>query len=86
MSASTQTKVIVVKPEKSVLAAFALTFFFGPLGLLYASTLGGIILLILAVFVGIFTFGIGGLITWPVAMVWGVLSALASKRKTPETV
>ena len=86
MSESTPTKVIVVKPEKSVLAAFALTFFFGPLGLLYTSILGGIILFVVALLLAIFTFGFGALITWPVAMVWGVLAALASKRNKSVTV
>lgn len=78
---STTTNVIVVKPEKSVMAAFFLTFLFGPLGLLYATIGGGIFMIIVAIIVGVVTFGLGALVTWPVAMIWGVLAALASKRK-----
>ena len=76
-----QTTVVVAKPEKSVLAAFFLTFLFGPLGLLYASVGGGIFMIIVAIILGAVTLGLGFLITWPVAMIWGVLAASASKRK-----
>jgi phage-related minor tail protein len=75
---------VVAKPEKSVLAAFFLTLLFGPLGLLYASVGGGIFMIIVAIILGFVTLGLGVLITWPAAMIWGVLAALASKR-TPST-
>lgn len=86
MSDSPSTTIIVAKPEKSVLAAFFLTVLFGPLGLLYATVGGGIFMIIVAMIVGAVTFGLGALITWPVAIIWGVLAALASKRGQPKAI
>jgi hypothetical protein len=73
------TTIIVAKTRKSVIAAFFLTFLFGPLGLLYASIGGGIFLIIVAAIVVPLTAGLAFFIVWPIAMIWGVLSALASK-------
>jgi hypothetical protein len=39
-----QQTVVVVAPTKSVGVAFLLTFLFGPLGLLYAFVIGGIVM------------------------------------------
>lgn len=80
----TTTTIIVAKTEKSVVAAFLLTFLFGPLGLLYATVGGGISMIIVALILGAVTLGLGALITWPVAMIWGVVAALASKRGQPK--
>ena len=76
------TTIIVAKPEKSVMAAFLLTLLFGPLGLLYASIAGGIIMIILVPF----TLGIGALIVWPISMIWAVITAVASKSARPATL
>ena len=73
--------VVIAKTEKSVVAAFFLTLLFGPLGLLYATIGGGIFLIIVAIIAGFVTFGFGALVTWPVAIAWGVLAALFSKRR-----
>lgn len=84
--AQTNTTIIVnAKPEKSVVAAFFLTLLLGPLGLLYATITGGIIMIILAIIIGAVTFGFGSLVTWPVAIVWGVIAAAASKKGQPKT-
>ncbi|EDQ05589.1 hypothetical protein DSM14862_02574 [Sulfitobacter indolifex] len=74
------TTIIHAKPQKSVVAAFFLTLLFGPLGLLYATVAGGIVLIILAILIGVVTFGLGALITWPVSIIWGVVAAMMSKR------
>lgn len=79
------TVIIVAKQEKSVVAAFLLTFLFGPLGLLYATITGGIIMIIAALILGAVTLGFGVLITWPAAMIWAVIAALASKSGEPKT-
>lgn len=76
----TTTTIIIAQPEKSVIAAFLLTLLFGPLGLLYATIGGVIFLIIVAMILGTVTLGIGALITWPIAMIWAVIAALASKR------
>lgn len=69
-----QPQYIIVKSNKSVGVALLLTFLFGPLGLLYASVSGGIIMLIISVFVAIFTLGFGVLITWPICMIWAAVA------------
>ena len=43
------TTIVIAKPQNGAIAAFFLTFLFGPLGLLYASMGGGIFLAICAV-------------------------------------
>lgn len=71
--------IIVAKTPKSAIAAFFLTFLFGPLGLLYASIGGGIFLIICAVILMPLTGGLAALFIWPVAIVWGVIAASLSK-------
>ena len=71
------TQTIVVKSEKNLVLALLLTFFFGPLGLLYATILGGIVMLVVNLVVGILTFGIGLAVTWPITMLWALLATLS---------
>ncbi len=54
---------------KSMAVAVVLTVLFGPLGLLYVSVLGGIILLV----VTLLSAGILGIVTWPAAIIWAVI-------------
>ncbi len=61
--------------DKSVGAALVLTFFFGPIGLLYASVLGAFVLFVLGVIVGIATLGVGDIFIWAACMVWGAVAA-----------
>lgn len=70
-----QPQQIIVRTNKSVGIALILTFFFGPLGMLYSTVSGGIIMLIITGIVAIFTLGFGLLITWPVCMIWAAVSA-----------
>ena len=72
---------IVINPQKSTGVALALTFFFGPLGLLYASVPGGIIMLVLTVVVGIFTLGIGAILGWIISMIWAVVAVNSHNKK-----
>jgi hypothetical protein len=73
-AAATNTMVIV-GGTKSVGIAILLGVFFGPLGLLYASVLGGIIMFFVSLIVWIFTFGFGLFIIWPICAVWAVIAA-----------
>lgn len=59
---------------KSMAAALLLTFFFGPLGLFYASVTGGIVMLIVTVVLGMVTFGISLFLTIPACMVWAAVA------------
>lgn len=61
--------------DKSVGAALVLTFLFGPLGLLYATVAGGLVLTVIALVVGLFTVGFGLFVIWPISMIWAATTA-----------
>lgn len=77
---------VVVRPAKSVAVALVLTFFFGPLGMLYSTVSGALIMLAVLFFGGFLVFGLFWLGLWPTAwvasMVWG---AVAAARSAPRT-
>jgi len=70
-----QQTVVVVGKQKSVGVAFLLAFLFGPLGLLYASITGGIVMFILGIIIGIITFGLGLILVWVGSIIWAVVAA-----------
>jgi hypothetical protein len=76
--------VVVLAKQKSVATALLLSFFFGPLGLLYASVAGGIVMILLSIIIGIFTVGIGLIFTWIVSIIWAVLAVQMSNKKTAQ--
>lgn len=78
---TTRPQTIVIRQPKSQGLGLLLTFLLGPIGLLYATTLGGLILAPLAFLIGIFTFGIGALITWPLAVLWSIIAISRHNRK-----
>jgi hypothetical protein len=61
--------------DKSVGVAFALTFFFGPLGLFYISTSVAVTALVVSVVVFVMTLGLGIIVTWPATVVIGCIMA-----------
>jgi hypothetical protein len=78
--------VVVVNEGKSVGLAFLLAFLFGPLGLLYASVTGGIVMIILSIFIGSVTLGAGLIITWIISIIWAVVAAGNSKQNSTTVV
>ena len=75
------TKFIAVGKEKSMVVALILTFLFGPLGLLYATVPGALILLVLTIIIGFFTLGIGFIVGWLASMIWAVISVNSNNSK-----
>ena len=65
---------MVSSGEKSMVASILLSLIFGPLGLLYASVTGGIVMLLVSIVVAIFTLGFGLLITFPICIIWAVVA------------
>jgi hypothetical protein len=57
-----------------------LTFLFGPLGMLYSTVPGGLIMMgvnLLVVFIAFCTLGFGAvlfLVTWPICIIWGAMA------------
>jgi len=59
---------------KSQGVQFVLTFFFGPLGLLYSNIAAALGLLFGGIVLGFFTLGIGAFAVWPVSIVIGFVT------------
>jgi len=72
---TTNPQVIIVKSEKSPAIAVILAFFFGPLGLLYSTTTGAIVMFIVNIVVGVCTLGFGLFLTWPASAIWAYFAA-----------
>lgn len=68
-------QVIVVTATKSVGIAIILTFLFGPLGMLYSTVGGAIIMFLVTVPIGVCSGGLGLLLTHPICILWGALAA-----------
>lgn len=69
-----QTIIVMGQNKKSTGVAFILSFFFGPLGLLYASVTGGLIMLVISIPVAIFTLGFGLILTNIICVVWAIIA------------
>ncbi len=61
--------------RKSVILALVLTVFFGPIGMLYSTLIGAIVMAVLYVAIGIPTLGWGLTVLHPIAIIWGVWAA-----------
>ncbi len=67
-----QPQVLYVRQQKSAAVAFLLTFLFGPLGMLYSTVSGGIVMFVVSIVLAVLTLGLSLLITWPICIVWGM--------------
>ena len=65
----------VVRPRKSAALAVLLAFLFGPLGMVYSTVLGALVMFAVNVILVVPTFGLIVLITWPVGIVWAAVAA-----------
>lgn len=72
---SNQGTTVITQPTRSIGISIILTVLLGPLGMLYSTISGGIIMLVVTFFVAIFTLGLGLLITWPICIIWGAVAA-----------
>lgn len=80
MNTPTQPTIVVVE-RKSVALAFILTLLFGPLGMLYSTVLGALIMLVVTGVLGFLTAGLSLLITHPICIIWGCLAASGSNKR-----
>ena len=83
---STAAAILAVGQKKSMGIALLLTFFFGPLGLLYASVGGGVILLLLTIVIGLVTLGIGFFVGWIASMIWAAVAVNSHNAKIMNTL
>jgi hypothetical protein len=77
----TSKVVVVTSSTKNVGLAIILTVLFGPLGMLYSTIWGGVIMTVVNVIVGFFTVGFGLVITWPINVVWAAVAANSYNKK-----
>ena len=66
---------VIVARTKSVALSLMLTFFLGPLGMLYSTIPGALVMIALSIPAFIITFGHAGFIIWPLSMIWGAWAA-----------
>lgn len=71
----------VVLAGKSMAVAILLALFFGPLGMLYSTVMGGVIMIVISLLAGIFTLGFGLLITWPICVIWAAVATNSYNKK-----
>ena len=79
-AAATQQVIIVAAP-KSVGVSIILTVLFGPLGMLYSTVMGGLVMMVVSVIAAFLTFGIGLFVTWPICVIWGAMAASGHNKK-----
>ena len=76
--------------KKSQFVGFLLTLAFGPFGLFYSSVPVALSLILLGLFVGLFTFGVGSFIVWPMSIFAGFFTVAnwnkRLRRKLPRQV
>ncbi len=61
--------------DKSVGVAFVLTFFFGPLGMLYTAVWPALIMIVAAIVLGFVTLGLALPFVWIATIVWACVNA-----------
>lgn len=76
-----QPQTVVTTSTKSMGVAIILTVLFGPLGMLYSTILGGIIMCVISLIVGIVTLGFGLLLTWPICIIWAAVATSSFNKK-----
>ncbi len=81
VSMQQQVNINIQQAPKSVGVSIVLTFFFGPLGMLYSTVTGGLIMLVVSVICAIFTFGFSVFITHPICVIWGAIAADSENKK-----
>lgn len=72
--AQSVTTLGAVPPRKSLLLSGLLTLFLGPLGMLYTTIFGFLVMAVVFAIVGVFTLGQGLPVVWPLCILWGVWS------------
>lgn len=73
--------VVITKSPKSMGISIALTLLFGPLGMFYSTILGAIVMIIIDIIVGVFTLGLGLLVTWPIQVIWAAIATNMYNKK-----
>lgn len=76
-----QITIQLVEGRKSLPLSFLLTFFFGPLGLLYVSVTWALIMTVLTFIFMFVTIGLGAIIMWPINLILSLVLASSANSK-----
>ena len=79
----TEKKVVVIAPLKSMGVAILLAILFGPLGMLYATIRGGVIMIVITLIL-VSLFPLLFLLTWPICVIWAAVSTSDYNRQLLE--
>jgi len=74
-------RIVIVASTKSMGLAVILAVLFGPLGLLYSTVIGAVVMFVVNVLAAIFTLGFGLLLTWPTCGIWAAIATKAHNEK-----
>lgn len=80
MSNAAPTVVIVAQP-KSMFVAGLLACLFGPLGMLYVTVPGALIMLVISVILVFLTAGLAAFVLWPICAVWAMLAVSGHNKR-----
>ncbi len=90
---SNNGNVTVARPAKSMVVAFLLAFFFGPLGMLYSTVPGALIMLainaIAIPIISLATFGMGWFLyvpSWLTCILWSMLAVRGRDRQVWQSI
>lgn len=81
MANDEQKQTVVVTSTKSMGISILLTFLFGPLGMLYSTIIGAVVMAVISVIAGVVSLGLGLLITWPICVIWGAIATSSYNKK-----
>jgi hypothetical protein len=73
--------VVVVRVEKNPGLAAGLALFFGPLGMLYSTVVGALVMFFVTLVVGIVTLGFGLILVFPGCAFWAYSAAARYNRE-----
>lgn len=79
--ANEQPQMVVTTSTKSMGISIILTVLFGPLGMLYSTIWGGVIMAVISIIFGIVTLGFGFLLTWPICIIWAAVATSSYNKK-----
>lgn len=73
---NTQTvkQVVIIRNQKSMGLTLLLAILFGPLGMLYSTIIGGIVMIVVNIIIAFITLGFGLLLTWPICVIWAAIA------------
>ena len=71
----------IMTTPKNVWIAVLLAGLFGPFGLFYATVSGAMVMLVVAITLAMFTFGIGVFLVWPFCAIWAWRATLSYNQR-----